>query len=307
MLAIHSALFSQAYSEGRQSQSRKGSAAREGAREFMNYYLITGMAKSGTTWVQRICRAHPNMHCRTEDQFTKFWARITNITKDYNHLVDVRDRQRDRQGVEPLDGRDSLKLFYAMIRIALDKAPRDVDWSGIKDLTLSAHGFLRFLPNARVINVIRDPRDIAISGRAHSRRIDRTNDQSLNELTDNYVSTAAGHWLKQQALVESVRRDFPNRTHDIRYEDLINDFAPTVASLMRFFGTAHDPATIETLRETTDFKRLSGGRPQGQEDDSSYFRKGVAGDWRETLSPAQVTKIADICGAQLDAYGYDRK
>jgi hypothetical protein len=77
----------------------------------MKYFLITGMAKSGTTWVQRICRAHPEMHCRAEDQFTKFWSRIQTLVNDYNELIQLRDRERDNQGVETLDKQDATKLF----------------------------------------------------------------------------------------------------------------------------------------------------------------------------------------------------
>jgi hypothetical protein len=273
----------------------------------MNYFLITAMPKSGTTWVQRICRAHPEMHCRAEDQFTKFWARVKELTRDYNDLVELRDQQRDKQGVEPFDQHDGVKLFYSMVQIAMDKAPADVAWSGVKDLTLSARGFLTYLPNARVINVIRDPRDTAISALAHSRRIYEGNKKDLSELNDAFVSETARHWLKQIDLGDAVRGEFPNRTYDIRYEDLIGDFSSAAQGLMNFFGVDSTPATIEALRLDTDFQRLSGGRAPGKVDDSSYFRSGVAGDWRGTLSETQVSLVDGICGATLSARGYDRR
>ena len=273
----------------------------------MKYFLITGMAKSGTTWVQRICRAHPDMHCRAEDQFTKFWTRINDTVRDYNALIDLRDRERDHQGVEPLDQIDRVKLFYSMIQIALDKAPPTVAWSGVKDLTLSARGFLQFLPNARVINVIRDPRDTAISALAHSRRIYEGEKRKLDELNDRFLSESARHWLKQLNLLKSARAEYPDRTHDIRYEDLIENFSSTAQGLMDFFGVNGTGATIEALRLETDFKRLSGGRAPGEADNSSYFRKGLAGDWRGTLSKAQIDLVDSICGAELQAQGYDRE
>lgn len=273
----------------------------------MKHFLITGMAKSGTTWVQRICRDHPEIHCRAEDQFTKFWSRLNDTVADYNKLIDLRDRQRDQQGVEPLDGNDSIRLFYAMVQIALDKAPPAVAWSGIKDLTLSARGFLKFLPDARVINVIRDPRDTAISAQAHSRRIDENQDEKSGDVSDFFLSETAHHWLKQLALVAVARAEYPNRTHDIRYEDLIDDFASTVEGLLNFFDVDGSAETIEALRFETDFKRLSGGRAPGDQDDASYFRMGLAGDWRSTLSEAQIALVDGICGTELQALGYDRK
>jgi hypothetical protein len=271
----------------------------------MNYFLITGMPKSGTTWVQRICRAHPDMHCRAEDQFTKFWSKISGLVDDYNDLVDLRDKQRDKQGVEPLNRSDSLKLFYAMIKIALDKAPQHIVWSGIKDLTLSARGFMNYLPGSRVVNVIRDPRDTAISAWAHSNRIRENVSEPALSLDDTFLMETATHWIKQLSLAKAARTEAPNQTYDIRYEDLIEDFSTAAHGLLEFLDVGRAPTIIEALREETDFTLLSGGRAPGQVDDSSYFRKGLAGDWRRALSDAQIAMVHDVCSAELKANGYD--
>ncbi len=273
----------------------------------MKYFLITGMAKSGTTWVQRICRAHPEMHCRTEDQFTKFWGRVESLTKDYNDLIELRDGERDRQGVEAFTKNDATHLFYAMVRMALDKAPEALVWSGIKDLTLSAKGFLRFIPDARVINVIRDPRDVAISAIAHARRIGEDTGPAITGIGDRTVSDSCTYWVKQLRLIDRARTEHPGKTHDIRYEDLLTNFEPTLKRLLEFFGVEASSATIEALRRETDFKRLSGGRSPGETDSASYFRKGVAGDWRATLSRDQIALAASICGDDLLARGYELK
>ena len=271
----------------------------------MKYFLITAMPKSGTTWVQRVCRAHPQMHCRAEDQFTKVWSNIKNLVKQYNDLVDFRDQQRDRQGIESLSQSDSLKLFYAMICIALDKAPGQLDWSGIKDLSLSAKGFLRMLPDSRVVNVIRDPRDIAISAWAHRWRIGAAPRDYSEGISDEFLMNTARHWQTQLRLAETVRTESSGRSFDIRYEDLALDFSSAVGELLAFFDVDRDPPTIEALRLETDFTRLSGGRVSGQTDASSYFRKGLAGDWRTTLSKAQIALVNEICGTELQAHGYE--
>lgn len=270
----------------------------------MRYFLITALPKSGTTWVQRICRAHPEMHCRTEDQFTKIWSKVRSLARDYNALVALRDRQRDRQGIAALDGRDAIALFYAMVRIALDKAPAEAGWSGIKDLTLSAKGFLSMLPESRVVNVIRDPRDVAISAWSHRRRIGEAAAGDPERVSDWFLTDTAGHWRTQLELADAARAQAPDRTHDIRYEDLIDDFETAVAALLGFFDVARDPTLIEALRAQTSFAALAGRRP-GTVDETSYFRKGVAGDWRTVLSPDQVALVSGLCGDHLAAHGYD--
>ena len=269
----------------------------------MKYFLITSLAKSGTTWVQRICNAHPEMYCRAEDQFTKFWGRINDLTEDYNDLVMQRDRERDQQGIDALNKDDAAKLFYAMIKIAMDKVPPGTTCTGIKDLVLSNVGFLKFLPNARIVNVIRDPRDVAISAKAHARRVDG----ATNEFDDAFAADVYRLWLRQIRMVESARRRFPGQVHDIRYEDLTADFPAAVGAMLRFLGVDDSPAIIDHLRRETDFKRLSGGRAPGETDPNSYFRKGIAGDWRQTLTAAQIAFAEAQCGEQLDAHGYDRR
>jgi len=96
-------------------------------------------------------------------------------------------------------------------------------------------------------------------------------------------------------------------THNIRYEDLLADFSGTVRALLTFLDVDTSQETIANLRRETDFKQLSGGRAPGETDPNSYFRKGVAGDWRQILSKAQIALAEETCGTQLEAYGYDRR
>lgn len=271
----------------------------------MNYFLITGLAKSGTTWVQRICRAHPEMYCRAEDQFTKIWDRAGALTEDYNKLVEQRDRERDHQGIDPLTKRDAAKLFYALVKITMDKAPPGTACSGIKDLILSSRGFLQMVPNSRVINVVRDPRDIAISARAHALRVAGLEATDANLVDDATITETCRFWVNQLRLADDARERFPGRTHDIRYEDLISDFSNTVRDLLTFLEVEATPETLERIQRETDFKRLSGGRAPGEADPNSYFRKGVAGDWRQNLGAAQIQRAKELCGPRLIAHGYE--
>lgn len=273
----------------------------------MKYFMITALPKSGTTWVQRLCRAHPRMHCRAEDQFTKAWPGLQNLLRDYNSLIDLRDQERDGQGVERYTEMDATKVFYAMIKVALDKAPPGTLWSGVKEISLSAKGFLTMLPRSHIINVIRDPRDIAISAWSHRRRIGEADAGDPHSPSLAFVSDTAEHWLKQLDLSRKAHALAPGRSHDIRYEDLITEFAGTTHALLEFLDVARDPATIEAMRDDTDFSRLSGGRAPGQEDDTSYFRKGLAGDWRNILSTEQIALVGEICGDALPSWGYPDK
>ena len=64
--------------------------------------------------------------------------------------------------------------------------------------------------------------------------------------------------------------------------------------------------TVVSVGATVQERLRSGRlRAHGQVDDSSYFRKGLAGDWRRALSDAQIAMVHDVCSAELKANGYD--
>ena len=74
--------------------------------------------------------------------------------------------------------------------------------------------------------------------------------------------------------------------------------------MLGFLELDRDAATIAACREATDFAKLSGGRASGEEDPKSFYRKGVAGDWRETMDAALVEKVVEAAGAAFARLGY---
>lgn len=56
---------------------------------------------------------------------------------------------------------------------------------------------------------------------------------------------------------------------------------------------------------TFNFKRLAGGRKQGEEDQKSHFRKGVAGDWKNHFTPHVKSIFKEKYGPDLIRLGYE--
>jgi hypothetical protein len=57
--------------------------------------------------------------------------------------------------------------------------------------------------------------------------------------------------------------------------------------------------------EAASFERLSKGRERGQEDPSSFFRKGVAGDWRSVFTEKDRRVFKEEAGQLLVRLGYE--
>jgi hypothetical protein len=54
-----------------------------------------------------------------------------------------------------------------------------------------------------------------------------------------------------------------------------------------------------------DFRRLSGGRKQGDEDEKSHYRRGTPGDWRNHFKPEHVTRFKEQYNDVLLKYTYE--
>jgi hypothetical protein len=62
---------------------------------------------------------------------------------------------------------------------------------------------------------------------------------------------------------------------------------------------------VKRCVEATSFERLSLGRERGEEDPSSFFRKGVAGDWRNTFTEEDRRVFKREAGDSLIELGYE--
>ncbi|MEC7514199.1 MAG: sulfotransferase domain-containing protein, partial [Pseudomonadota bacterium] len=77
--------------------------------------------------------------------------------------------------------------------------------------------------------------------------------------------------------------------------------------LFKFLTVADDSQTVETAVAATRFEKLSGGRKNGEADQSdsrAHFRKGVSGEWRGEFSAEENSRVWQAAGPLLDDLGY---
>jgi len=91
----------------------------------------------------------------------------------------------------------------------------------------------------------------------------------------------------------------------LRYEDLLTDFDVTFASLLRWLGADAAPATVAAVAKASAFETLS-GRPRGVAGED-VMRKGVAGEWHESLNGRDQALAWRVAGTELAAMGYTRE
>ena len=91
---------------------------------------------------------------------------------------------------------------------------------------------------------------------------------------------------------------------EVRYEDLLRGPEAEVELLLTFLTADPSEKSVTRCVEAASFERLSKGRKRGEEDPSSFFRKGVAGDWKQVLTQEERETFDREAGELLARLGY---
>jgi hypothetical protein len=273
----------------------------------MNIFFACGSPKSGTTWLQRILDAHPEVCCSGEGHFIqKLSAPMSHAIRDYNaHLAVVGRQVYEGEPYYPPVNQaefDAMIRGFVMARMTARAGPQ-TRWVGDKTpgYTKQLPQLNRLFPGARIIHIVRDPRDVAVSRMFHSQRAGAT--EALVQGSDQYnasLAAAVRLWREAVTDVDAFAADHPGQVHELRYRDLFDDPVGETTRLFGFLGAPTPPALMEQIVAQTSFEALSGRTP-GEEDAGSFMRKGLPGDWRNRLDEAAARYVVETCGELMRA------
>jgi hypothetical protein len=273
--------------------------------------FIGGQGKSGTSWVQMLLDAHPDVSALGEGHLAGgLGAPIMRTLAEYRGALQANNLKfpdlpdfplpEDADAVEL--ARVALLLQFRKLSlrkpratILLDRTPGDI----------SHVGELReMFPAAKFVHVLRDPRDIAVSLWWHGNRIEPGHWQrqtlTRNELAMQVVVRWDSMIRHVRATVRAVHADM----FETRYEDLHDDPNRSAARLFDFVGVSSEQSIVDSALSASRFEQVSGGRVPGQTDSSSHFRDGRANGWRDSLPDWQPANVPASARALLEELGY---
>jgi hypothetical protein len=263
------------------AQARACSA---GYRQFGDRYsqhvlFVAGLPKSGTTWLERMISSYPGFHeLLIPDVAAHELA--TGGSHDYDLPDDIFSRFRN---------------MLVLTKMHVYGSPHNV----------------RLLREAgvRYAVLFRDLRDVAISHFYYVRQTPWHPECRIYGGLSLSEGLAVFAERTLPAYVEWVRSWHenidPNGGIIIRYEQMLEDATGVLTRLARHFELDDDPKTVASIVDAHSFKRLSAGRTQGQESDRSFFRKGVAGDWKNHFTDELREIYKRIIGDYLVEFGYE--
>lgn len=281
-------------------------------------FFVGGAVKSGTTWLQLLLDAHPELSCRGEGHIatallpllqgalTQYNQRIAGFNQVLFHETDGFPtvtppilRHVVRTTVLALLSEAAPESLTALRAIG-EKCPSNVHHMG----SLSA-----LVPGCHLIHIVRDGRDCAVSNWHQQRRIDPGFlTEHFADDFGRYAAWFAKEWVSvNEAGLQFAARN-PGRAVRVSYEALHQDAATALTPVLAHLGVRDDTATVAACVEAASFQRLSRGRARGDTTPStatgSHFRRGITGEWRETFTAPAHAAFWKTAGPLLTRLGY---
>jgi Sulfotransferase family len=279
------------------------------------YVFIVGCARSGTTVLQRIGDAHPQLAVIKQTRWIADWyEKRTALTPDGDLTPEFRERLAGHSGfanlgAEPagLDGmlengngplayRDFVTALFDLYgerrakRRVGDKTPRYVR---------SIATLHELWPDAKFVHLIRDGHDVALSVLDWSKA--KGSLRRFPTWDDDPVLTTALFWEWNVRLGREAGASLGSeRYYELRYEALVADPEHESRKLCDFLGLAYDPAML----------RFHEGRSRSKPglDAKKAWRPVTRGlrSWREQMARDDVARFEAAAGLLLDELGYER-
>lgn len=238
-----------------------------------------------------------------------FTLSLERITNEYNNLLKKRvGLFSDANDFPPLTQGDLISMVrhFISLRMALIADPNKPNLKvvGEKDPThIENLPVMKALyPDAKIIHIIRDGRAVVVSAWHNNLK---NNTPGVKEAGfDKFMNEAARQW---GLIIQRAIKDAPilgDRYLEVRYEDLVRDAFPHLMRILRHLGVDCSEEIVRACINASSFENLSEGRSQGQEDSKSFFRKGIADDWKTQMTPAQIQRFDARSGGMLGELGY---
>ena len=278
------------------------------------YVFIVGSTRSGTTLLQRLVNAHPQIAVVHETHWiARYFEKRTGLTPEgfvtpelIPKLLEYHRFPKMKVGREELErlmDSDEPVSYPSFVSAIFDLYGQRKGKSLVGDKTPSyvlniptLHGLW---PTAKIVHIIRDGRDVCLSmlywKKAHVAA------GRLATWTEAPVLTTA-LWWKQR--VRLGREDGialgPELYYEIRYETLVSQPATECAALCDFLGLPHDDAMLRFYegREKADFGL----------DAKRAWRPITPGlrDWGSQMTLDDMERFEAAAGDLLEELGYPR-
>jgi hypothetical protein len=266
--------------------------------------FIAGPDRSGTTLMYALLASHDDVSMvRRTNMWRYFHDRYGDLAEPANRerclaaMVEYRRMRHlrpdpDRIRREFLGGPPSYGRLFALFHQHNAERAGAKRW-GDKSLHTEHYAdrvFAEF-PDARIIHMIRDPRDRYASVR-------KRHGQDLSR-----VGAATGRWLASTRAARRNQARYPGRYVVVRYEDLARVPDLTTRRVCADVDLTYSPRLL-ALSGAPEHRDRGGNSSFGDLEPGTISTRAV-GRFRAVLSPQDVAFIQLVAGRQMATFGYE--
>jgi len=247
------------------------------------HVFLLGFYRSGTTLLEQVLEAHPDIVTLEEREFLADDAeRYLTSSAGLDRLATLggENLQNARADYWRNVERQGLKVRG---KVFVDKHPLN---------TIKLPIIARLFPGAKILFAVRDPRDVILSC---YRRHFQINAAMYELLT---FSGAARSYDAVMQLAAVLRERLPLKFLDCRYEDVVNDFETSMRTICEFIGVTYDASMAKFSSVVRDDEIRS---PSALQVKRELYREGIA-QWRPYA--AQFDVVAPLLRPWIDRFGY---
>lgn len=277
--------------------------------------FIVGVPRSGTTLLAAMLAAHRNMSCGPETHFFRWLERADQIAltapehwpgRAVDFISSIIRKSYTAESPRPLI--EKYGLSREEIAQSLIAQPPSIAalLSSITETHMQKHEKQRWVektpdhikylaeirsafPEARILRILRDPRDIALS---------------LSKVPWGVQSFFEGliYWKS----LDDASRDFfatDHNTYTLRFEDLIQAPEQELSKLCSFIGEPFDEQMLDTSHTG---KQLNSRKVPWKEKASQPIDQNRIMVWQKEINPAENQLAEAYLGDQLEQYHYPR-
>lgn len=192
--------------------------------------FVVGCQRSGTTMLRLMLDSHSRISCGPETRFLEDLERI--VGNDWQRL--------SQYGFTQEEWLDRIATFFGGFQEEYARSRGKLRWADKSPRYAMRLDFvLRVFPDAQIVHVIRDGRDVAVS---HRKRF-------------GYWSCVKSSvkWPRYVAMARAAGSRLPsNQYHEVRYEALVSEQEATMRKLMAYLGEDFEPAMLDFENHTHD-------------------------------------------------------
>jgi hypothetical protein len=292
----------------------------------MKMIFIVGNSRSGTTMLGRVFGLHPQVHTFDEihffenlvrfsdvhersewshDRLIELAERLLTTEREYRHLFAKVNQGKYRDDAETIitlaSAKDPVSVYKSFLSFETSRQGKSIPCEQTPRYLFYAQEILSIFPEAVVINLVRDPRDVLLSQKNKWRR--RYIDSKRTPLIESIRSWANYHpytitrlWVSSVRMAEKCASS--RRFMTLRYEDLLDKPESSIQELCRFVGIAYSPAMLRVSQ--------IGSSTDKDKPDVTGIDVNRAGSWlKGGLSDVELAVCQDVAGKSMANHGYE--